>query len=365
MNHKEKLLEIYYQCVDNKLDIDLPVEVLTHISVIGRYIESQKGVFTVLVTLGIHKILNHNQDIRYHQATLDNGFSGRTVDTKYITPTLKELNLPSMSESGWLTRSLEQPYPYTLSYEGKISNKKVKTSFLLLVDFINKNPVSVNQIIYLLLRESITIRENNKVDIVKIDNPDHVSIDKLMDTLMVYMKCQYTVSGGSKIPVIIFYSIYQLLINELKRYNNCTLKDLGFHTTCDKTSKSSGDIEIYKGDVLFESVEIKFDIDIDSHIVNRVIEKIHRFNPSRYYVLSTSNIKPSDVDVINDKIFVLGVEHGCQLIVNGLYTTLKYYMRLVDDTTLLINNISDNITKDKELKVEHKEEWRKLHKSLI
>ena len=58
---------------------------------------------------------------------MDQGFSGRSIDTKYITPTLKELGLTSMSESGWLTRSLEQPYPYDFKYQGKIS--KVKDEF--------------------------------------------------------------------------------------------------------------------------------------------------------------------------------------------------------------------------------------------
>ena len=365
MNHKEKLLEIYSQCIDNKLNITLPVEAQNHISVIGKYIESQKGVFTVLTTLGIHKILNPNQDIRYHQTALENGFSGRSIDTKYITPTLKELHLPSMSESGWLTRSLEQPYPYTLTYEGKISNQKVKNSFLLLVDFINNNSPSVNQVIFLLLKESIDVRERNKIEIVKIDRPDLVPIDRLMSELIDYMTSQFSISGGSKIPVIIFYSIYQILIKELKRYENCTLKELGFHTTCDRTSKSAGDIEIFRDESLFESIEIKFDIAINSHIVNRVIEKIHRFNPSRYYVLSTSDINLLDLDEINNKIFELGVEHGCQLIVNGFYTTLKYYLRLIDDTTLLINYISNNLTNDNELKIEHKERWKEIHNSLL
>ncbi len=52
------------------------------------------------------------------------GFSGRTVDTQFITPVLKKIDLPSMAESGWLTRSLEQPYPYTLDYKGKINRIK-------------------------------------------------------------------------------------------------------------------------------------------------------------------------------------------------------------------------------------------------
>lgn len=56
------------------------------------------------VTLIVYKILHPQQDIRNHQTQIKGGFSGRTIDTKYITPTLKELNLPSMAESGWLTR---------------------------------------------------------------------------------------------------------------------------------------------------------------------------------------------------------------------------------------------------------------------
>ncbi len=34
-----------------------------------------------------------------------------------------------MAESGWLTRSLEQPYPYTMKYEGEISGKYEKVLF--------------------------------------------------------------------------------------------------------------------------------------------------------------------------------------------------------------------------------------------
>jgi DNA (cytosine-5)-methyltransferase 1 len=60
--------------------------------------------------------------------------------TLYITPTLKELGLPSMAESGWLTRSLEQPYPYNLDYQGKISNKAVKKAFLNIIDYVESRP---------------------------------------------------------------------------------------------------------------------------------------------------------------------------------------------------------------------------------
>lgn len=365
MNHKEKLLEIYSQCIEDNLNVSLSSKELNNISTLGSYAETQKGVFTVLLTLGIHKILNPHQDVRFHQTALEGGFSGRSIDTKYITPTLKELKLPSMSESGWLTRSLEQPYPYKLDYQGKISNKKVKKSFLELVHFVNENYLLANQVIYLMLKEAIAVRERNTVAIEKIDDADHITIERFMEVITSYMETQYSSPGGSKIPVIVFYTVYEILVNEMKRYDNCTLKEMGFHTTSDRTSKSSGDIEVFKNDKAFESVEIKFDISIDVHMVNRAIEKIHRFNPSRYYILSTSGVLLNEQEEVSSKIFELEIEHGCQLIVNGFYPTLKYYMRLITDMGNFINKFSYNIVNDSELKIEHKEKWKYFNNALL
>ena len=129
MTHKEKLLEIYENST-SIFDVKLPHGIITSLNIIGKEIPSKKGVYTVLITLGIHKILFPEQDVRLHQKNMEGGFSGRSIDTKQITPTLKELKLTSMAESGWLTRSLEQPYPYTKQYNGKIG--KLKNPFLML-----------------------------------------------------------------------------------------------------------------------------------------------------------------------------------------------------------------------------------------
>ena len=360
MNHKEKLLEIYSHCTKRNHKVNLNKDVLKHLSVICDYIESQKGVYTVLITLSIHKILFPKQDIRYHQDNMDGGFSGRSIDTKYITPTLKELGLASMSESGWLTRSLEQPYPYTTDYGGKISNKKVRDSFLEIADFINSNETKIYDIVYFILTKSIEIRENNKVEISPLTNSESLTIEKIMMILSKYMYKTYNKRGGSKIPVLIIYSIYEILIEELKRYSNCSLKELGFHTTSDRTSKSSGDIEVFKENKLLESVEIKFEIDISEYMVNRAIEKIYKYNPKRYYILSTSGINQDEYEIILKKINDLKNKHGCHLIVNGLLPTLKYYMRLLSDLSVIIKKITDNILLDKELKIEHKIEWKNL-----
>jgi DNA (cytosine-5)-methyltransferase 1 len=114
MNPKEKLKNIYSLSFSIADIQDIPQQYLKYILLIGEQAYKLKGVYTVLVTLLTYKSLFPEQDIRKHQSRIPGGFSGRSIDNQYITPTLKELGLPSMAESGWLTRSLEQSSPYTL-----------------------------------------------------------------------------------------------------------------------------------------------------------------------------------------------------------------------------------------------------------
>jgi serine/threonine protein kinase len=156
MDHKEKLKSIYELSFTISDINNIPEQYQQNLGIIADNVYTHKSVYTVLVTLLVHKILFPAQDIRYHQENLEGGFSGRSIDTKFITPTLKELGLPSMAESGWLARSMEQPYPYTLSYQGKISNKNVKSAFLEIIDFIEKYPeCSENILRFLLYRITI------------------------------------------------------------------------------------------------------------------------------------------------------------------------------------------------------------------
>lgn len=347
----------------NKNSAYFKPSMLKHLEIIGKNIEKQKGVFTVLLTLSIHKTLHPNQDIRYHQSNMAGGFSGRSVDTSYITPTLKELELPSMSESGWLTRSLEQPYPYDKNYNGKVGNNEVKRAFLEVVEIINTSNKPQDVSMYI-LNELINVREKNKIELKPLENPESLTIDKLIIIFERYMNSSYQISGGSKIPVILFYSTYQVLIQELSRYKNCYLGELGFHTTSDKTSNSSGDIEVFKDGSVMESLEIKFNIPISAHIVNRAISKIIKHNPKRYYILSTLPLVDTEEDKIQQKVKSLHNEHGCQLIINGIIPTIKYYLRLVEDVNKVFDKFTTNIIKDSELKLVHKQEWKKIYENI-
>ena len=346
-------------------EIDLPDEILKYIDKIGSQIENQKGVFTVLVTFFFYKTYNPEQDIRLHQSSMKNGFSGRSFDTRYVTPMLKKMNFPSMSESGWLTRSLEQPYPYNMKYDGKISNPEVRKSFLHLIHYVQEHGNKSEDCLKKIIWWGKKIKENNKVVIKPLESPELVTIEMIMEILGKYFNYNYKTHGGSKLPVICFHSLFKIILKEIKRYDGMKLKELGFHTTSDRTSKSSGDIEIFdRNNKLFESMEIKYDVEIDTHIINRVIEKIVIYNPKRYFVLSTVGVKQDDYTDINEKLNKLYKEHGCHVIINGIESTLKYYLRLISDLTLFINQFTDDILIDKEIKSVHKKYWKSIIESM-
>ena len=103
MNHSELLKEIYNSALI-LTSPDLSKEYQELVEVIANHALNKKGVYTVLITLLTHKIIEPTQDVRFHQSNMQGGFSGRTIDTKQITPTLRKLGLPCMAESGWLTR---------------------------------------------------------------------------------------------------------------------------------------------------------------------------------------------------------------------------------------------------------------------
>jgi len=361
MNHKEKLLEVYKKSF-NISDIDnIPKNVLGYLKIVTDSIDRNKGVYTVLVTLMVHKLLEPEQDIRYFQDKMKNGFSARTLDTKFITPTLKELGLPSMAESGWLTRSLEQPYPYTIDYKGEISGKGMKEAFLKVIEAFQKDKKLTENLLRLILNSAILYKKSNCIEIKKLSN-DELMISTIIDLLNKHFTEKYNTHGGSKLPVLAFYAIYKSLTKEIGRYKDCELAKLGSHTASDRTSGSAGDIQVMKGNQVFEVVEVKLDKMVDINIARVAYEKIVRFNPERYYILSNIGMLEKDQKEIEALISEIKEKHGCQLIVNGLLHTLKYYLRLISNPKQFFNEYIELVENDTELKTIHKTKLKELIK---
>ena len=351
-NHKQLLETVYNKALTSKTS-SLPEQVKINLTTVAENSKKQKGVFTVLTTLLIHKIYNPKQDIRKHQLNIRNGFSGRTIDTKYITPTLKELKLPAMAESGWLTRSLEQAHPYNLNYPGRIQNKKLKKAFLEIIHFVQNNKSKSEDCALFLIKSVKVMTTRNTTNIQRLEEEENLDIEKIISFLKECFHYNYKEHGGSKIPVIAIYCIFKILIKELERYKNCKLKDLGSHKASDRTSNSSGDIEILsKSNALEESIEIKLGKTIDPHLVRVIRDKIYKHNPKRYCVFSTGSIK--NKEEVFKIVSEIRKKHGCHLILNGVLPTLKYYLRLISSKTDFLNIFFKMVIRDEELQANHK-----------
>jgi len=319
--------------------------------------ESSKGVLTVILTSLVYKIFNPDQDIRYHQANMNNGYSGRSFDTANITPFLKQKYFPAMAESGWLTRSLEQNIPYDKQYPGKIRPETLKEAFLTVIDYIQKSNENESLLNYIF--QYLILQRNS--NIIQLARPTNLSINDVIKRLELHFSSNYSSSGAARLPVLSIHAVYSCLINELDRYKGKILLPLEEHTSADVRSGRIGDIEISNDDnTPYEAVEVKFGIEITKQLVSDVYSKINHTQVDRYYILSTSGVKENEITGISDEILKIRNLHGCQLIVNGIQKTLEYYLRLLKNTKDFINYYVELLESDATIKFEHKKRWNNI-----
>ncbi len=133
-----------------------------------------------------------------------------------------------------------------------------------------------------------------------------------------------------------------------------------------------GDIEVLteNGD-FFEAVEVKHDIPISQQIVSTAFEKFAKIPLRRYYLLTTAepNVKHEDAAAVDERLHQIHAQHGCQVIVNGVLPSLKYYLRLFDDSQLFLDRYTSNLQSDfdrgTDIKTIHLNYWKQLLNSVF
>jgi len=368
MTHTEVLVRIYDDALKNAneagfVPVGLDNDIVSAIDDIVERSESNKGIVTVLTTLITHKIIEPTQDIRCHQAGMDGGFAGRVIDKTHVTPFMKSVSFPSMAESGWLTRSLEQPSPYTLDYGGKITPIAVKKAFLGIIDQVQVHGASAESI--LLYFFMCLIRKRDSMD-VELAKPHSLSISEIIALLEVHFTAQYSAAGASRLPTLAIYAAYQCMKDQVSRYADKRLCDLVSHNSADMQSGRIGDVDVnnLNGDP-FEGVEIKHGIAITRQLVADAYEKFKMHNTDRYYLLTTANMDKADWVGINEEIQRIARIHGCQVIVNGVYATLKYYLRLLKDPAEFVEKYVDILKVDETVKFQHKTAWNNAVSGIV
>jgi len=298
------------------------------LDVIAENRERCRAVLAVIITLMLKKMMSPKQDIRKHQAGMPGGFSARGLDSSEVTPFLRENGFPYMvAGAGALTRSLEQAVPYDKDYTGKITPKSERDAFLLCVDAVQTKKVNPNDALIYLFTKLIKYRDLDES--IKLHKPVNMSIKVIVSKISDHFeKCG---RGGAELPVLAVYAVYKQIVAEVQRYKNCVLCDLQSHTAADSQSGFLGDVQVNGPDEKpFEVVEIKHNVKLSPALVRACYDKFKSAPVKTYYLLSTDE-SLQDPEMISDEICNIQKNHGCQMIVNGIQTSLRYYLRLLAD----------------------------------
>jgi len=336
--------------------------------------ETQKAAIAVLITCLAKKIENPKQDVRKHQSKMKNGFSGRTLDTQVITPFIKKkFRKFAMKESGWLTRSFEQDHPYNLNYRGAVRNASVKDAFLRILDDVEVKGANPKKYLIAIFIELIRqTKSAKKLFTAKVEVNEETTINRIFEALKAHFFAKYSTPGASRLPVLALYSIYQLLLTDVARYKDKKLEPLRSHTTSDVRENLIGDIEVKNSDNLpFEGVEVKHKIPISEGLVLDAYDKFRASKTKRYYLLTTAepNIAQGEEIKVSNAIMKIRQEHGCEVIVNGVMNSLKYYLRLLKNPSRFVELYSQNLRAEFEqttdIKQEHILEWNRILKERL
>ena len=320
---------------------ELSEKFLDALNKMSDYSDKASTGFTNIVTCLAIKAAKPNVDIRYHQVQIQNqiikekraGFNFRGISEEVIYPWLSNQRF-SGAKSGWQTRTFERPKPYLMSYEENIGaiKKPILTCFN---EIEKKNQNALRGLAYIFYKQ-LLLREKNEIPLAIPKIKDISAIVKIFKDHFSY---PYMASkGASPLPVLALYAIYSVMVEELERFKGMELRDLRDHSAADSQTGAVGDIEIARKDTgkIFEALEIKHNIQIDENIVNGVRDKIMDKEVDRYYILTThSKCDPTD-DGMDKKIQDINNMYHCQIIVNGVLPSLRYYLRMLSDPSKVL-----------------------------
>jgi len=310
----------------------------------------------IAITLAAYKAIEPNQDIRIHKSNYEGGFSARSIDNMGTIPFLQANSLYYNVETHWLSQTFSFAGPYMADLVLKTQPKIAGPLMISVVNSIQNSDDSINHakaVLQVIFVSLINARNKGKVPLEK---PQNLSIEQTISLLDSHFIHGYE-KNSPRLPQIAIYAIYECIIPTMARYNGLTLGPLERMKAANRKSGSVGDVDVNKGTEPFEAVEIKFKVNISREHVAEAIQKIKSASVQRYLILSTTGIESSDIDEISKLTNNFRQTNGCEIIVNGVLDTIKYYLRLIDSPSSFINRYTTIVESDPDLGYEHRLAW--------
>jgi len=324
--------------------------------------EAASAAFTNIVTCLAIKAARPSADVRYHQTQIQNqtsrpaGVNFRGLSEDPVYPWLSR-NMFNGAKSGWQTRTLERPKPYRMDYDENI--QYVKSDFLTIFDELEEKGHPADCALAYLVFKQVVRRESVRIT---LSVPRMQDISMIVSLLHSHFFRSYKGSrGASRLPVLALHAIYGIMVPELKRYAGCSVRPLNEHSAADSQTGSTGDIEVEQKSTgsIFEAVEVKHNMVVGEATIAGVRQKVMARTVQRYYVLTTHSQCEPDDDAKN-LIRSIGFTYKCQVIVNGVIPTIRYYLRLLEDPSLVLPAYVELLKIEKAIAHEHRTAWNQV-----
>ena len=323
-------------------------------------LSKSKYLYSILLTGLVEKEVNPSQDIRITQKALTNGYSNRSRDQIIVTPFLKRHSLTHCAASGAESgRNFERPESHSLSYSGKPNGKRNREAYLGLVHAVQIEGVEPLPLITFLFALDLLHKQKTVYEYPRIKS---LTVQQIID--MVLKHHQSAVGAGrARLPMLAIQAVYQSLTIEMGRYKNTKLRNPPNRHTGNDKKGWIGDVQVEREDGSpFEAVEVKSGHKITADMVRALSNKFRGAVVDRYYILSSEEvyISPGEEKDVKDQITEVQNQTGCEVIANGLNRSLWYYLRLLSEPSVFVENYTVQIEQDKDVKPEHREIWSRI-----
>ena len=149
--------------------------------------------------------------------------------------------------------------------------------------------------------------------------------------------------GESLLPIIAVYSLYQCLAGETTRLKNKRL--VARYTNKHWQENPIGVIEVIgdNGEPI-EILVVRNRETITRQMIQRTLSKSRRSPIRRYYFLTTAEplVKQLEQENVQDVVQKMQAKYNCEIFIDGVLPTLKYYLRAISIPTLFWQKYCDN-----------------------
>jgi DNA (cytosine-5)-methyltransferase 1 len=340
-----------------------------HFDTIASLSNVDHAVRGAALTIAAYKATVPTQNVCLAKAEIAQGFNARSADSEVTVPFLAVKGLQYSVESHWLTQ--------TISFLGEFTHEALKglkaktrpaNAGLLLVSVAealqgqadDSARAFASATVSQLLHGLIIQRNTSKVVCTR---PKGLTVAQAMWLVESHIAMRFK-KNAPRLPQLALYSVYECLVASVSRYTGTSLDPINRMKSADRKKGTVGDVVVSRNAVPFEGVEIKHRAITYNDIVE-CTEKLKAEGVLRYYVLATEDVVPEDADRIAQLQSSFKASNGCEIIVNGVFDSLRYYLRLIPDVNDFIFKYVAHIETDSDTDYEHRVAWNELCGQLV